>query len=166
LWLNEFEADTNQNAFQHKANIVSGLQTLITKSIPFTSSELALETEPLDEKTFTLPPVPEPPVFMEESIDQDGINDEVIDQELTPPYEENQWAEDSSTAPSQYKLKRTVTLQEHRRMRSRELHYLDHPLFGVLVLITPYELPEPEEVEVPIDEPEADSLEDLLKTVP
>ncbi len=31
-------------------------------------------------------------------------------------------------------------LTESRRMRSRELHYLDHPLFGVLVQITPYEL--------------------------
>ncbi len=34
-----------------------------------------------------------------------------------------------------------------RRMRSRELHYLDHPLFGVIALITPLELetePDPE----------------------
>jgi hypothetical protein len=30
-----------------------------------------------------------------------------------------------------------------RRMRSRELHYLDHPLFGVIVLATPYEPPAP-----------------------
>ncbi|MGH8503534.1 MAG: CsiV family protein [Gammaproteobacteria bacterium] len=28
-------------------------------------------------------------------------------------------------------------VQDHRRMRSRELHYLDHPLLGVLVRITP-----------------------------
>ncbi len=27
-------------------------------------------------------------------------------------------------------------------MRSRELHYLDHPLFGMLVEIVPLELPE------------------------
>jgi hypothetical protein len=32
-------------------------------------------------------------------------------------------------------------LVESRRMRSREYHYLDHPLFGVLVVVTPYELP-------------------------
>ena len=30
-------------------------------------------------------------------------------------------------------------LQESRRMRSREVHYIDHPLFGLLVLVTPYE---------------------------
>ena len=27
----------------------------------------------------------------------------------------------------------------HRRMRSNEIHYMDHPMFGVLVLITPVE---------------------------
>lgn len=34
-------------------------------------------------------------------------------------------------------------LQERRRMRSTEVHYLDHPMFGMLVSITPFELPEP-----------------------
>jgi hypothetical protein len=29
-------------------------------------------------------------------------------------------------------------LQQSRRMRSGELHYIDHPRFGVLALITPY----------------------------
>ena len=28
-------------------------------------------------------------------------------------------------------------LESERRMRSRELHYVDHPLFGVLMRITP-----------------------------
>jgi len=32
-------------------------------------------------------------------------------------------------------------LVEHRRMRSKNLHYLDNPEFGMLVLITPYEAP-------------------------
>lgn len=31
----------------------------------------------------------------------------------------------------------SYNLQEHRRMRSQKLHYLDHPQFGLLVLITP-----------------------------
>lgn len=31
----------------------------------------------------------------------------------------------------------TIRVQEKRRMRSRELHYLDHPLLGMLVKITP-----------------------------
>lgn len=42
---------------------------------------------------------------------------------------------DSSSQP-QYQAYR---LQQSRRMRSRELHYLDHPLFGMAILVTPYE---------------------------
>jgi hypothetical protein len=30
-------------------------------------------------------------------------------------------------------------IQDHRRMRSKELHYIDHPLLGILVWITPVE---------------------------
>lgn len=32
--------------------------------------------------------------------------------------------------------------QDRRRMRSNELHYIDHPVLGILIQITPYELPE------------------------
>jgi len=35
-------------------------------------------------------------------------------------------------------------MQEHRRMRSKTLHYLDNPEFSLLILITPYEAPEGE----------------------
>ena len=41
-------------------------------------------------------------------------------------------------------------LREHRRMRSKNLHYIDNPEFGVLVLITPYEVAEGF-VEAPIE---------------
>ncbi len=37
------------------------------------------------------------------------------------------------TAPLAYRM------QESRRMRSKELHYLDHPMFGVIALVTPYD---------------------------
>jgi hypothetical protein len=44
-------------------------------------------------------------------------------------------------------------LKEHRRMRSKVLHYLDNPEFAMLVLITPYEVPEgfEEEPEEPLE---------------
>ncbi len=42
-------------------------------------------------------------------------------------------------------------LQDRRRMRSSELHYLDHPIIGVIVIIRPFEVPkEPEPVPVEI----------------
>lgn len=45
-------------------------------------------------------------------------------------------AEDSS-----YFVNRTVVMRENRRMRSGEVHYLDHPMFGVLIKITPIAKP-------------------------
>ncbi len=44
-------------------------------------------------------------------------------------------------------------VQNQRRMRSRELHYLDHPLVGVLVRITPVEDPVPPPASAPENEP-------------
>ncbi len=32
-----------------------------------------------------------------------------------------------------------VPIRSHRRMRSRELHYIDHPLLGILIQVTPVE---------------------------
>lgn len=39
-------------------------------------------------------------------------------------------------------------LNEQRRMRSRKLHYLDHPEFGMLILITPYEAQQADPLEL------------------
>ncbi len=40
----------------------------------------------------------------------------------------------ASTRPSRL----TVKMEQGRRMRSDEIHYLDHPLFGLLIRVTPY----------------------------
>lgn len=37
---------------------------------------------------------------------------------------------------------REFSIKSHRRMRSRELHYIDHPLIGILVMVLPVEKPE------------------------
>jgi len=53
-----------------------------------------------------------------------------------------------------YKQIKYYPVQTHRRMRSKEVHYIDHPLIGILVLATPFELPdqdaEPETVNAPL----------------
>lgn len=38
---------------------------------------------------------------------------------------------------SSYYVERTVVMRQNRRMRSGEVHYLDHPLFGLLIKVTP-----------------------------
>jgi len=59
-----------------------------------------------------------------------------------------QTAEPQSWAPNlpgflqeDYLPERIVAMNQQRRMRSEELHYLDHPLFGIIVEIKPYERP-------------------------
>ena len=37
----------------------------------------------------------------------------------------------------------TYPVVAERRMRSREIHYLDHPMIGIIVLATPYKIEEP-----------------------
>ena len=41
-----------------------------------------------------------------------------------------------------------VRINQNRRMRSDELHYIDHPLFGLLVRITPFKTAKQKEVEL------------------
>lgn len=45
-----------------------------------------------------------------------------------------------------YRAERTATMRQSRRMRSNELHYIDHPLMGLLIKIMPYE-PAPQALE-------------------
>lgn len=62
----------------------------------------------------------------------------------------NQWQAQESSLPTQfdqlldntYYINQSIVLQQQRRMRSKELHYIDHPVLGVLIHITPYEAPE------------------------
>lgn len=51
----------------------------------------------------------------------------------------------------EYRVEKTVVMRQDRRMRSQELHYIDHPLMGVLVKIIPYEIQSAEQT--PGEEP-------------
>ena len=48
-------------------------------------------------------------------------------------------------ASNEFAVARTVTMRQDRRMRSNEIHYLDHPLMGILVTVTPYQPESPAE---------------------
>lgn len=49
----------------------------------------------------------------------------------------------------EWQAMRGFRMRESRRMRSKVMHYLDHPLFGLVVLITPVELPQAHEAAEP-----------------
>jgi hypothetical protein len=50
-------------------------------------------------------------------------------------------------------IRQPFRLIDSRRMRSGELHYVDHPAFGVLALATPYVPPEPEQPAAGLETP-------------
>ena len=71
-------------------------------------------------------------------------------QRLAPPNltSDKQTGDANATAYApRYQAYRMV---DHRRMRSERLHYIDHPLLGVLILATPYEGREPAATTRPI----------------
>ncbi len=39
----------------------------------------------------------------------------------------------------QYRVETVIPLQQSRRMRSGDLHYIDHPRYGILIQLTPYD---------------------------
>ena len=51
----------------------------------------------------------------------------------------------AQTAETDLISEQSYPMQIHRRMRSKELHYIDHPLVGILVQINPTEKAEKEE---------------------
>lgn len=50
-------------------------------------------------------------------------------------------SDSSSDQPADYLSKRTVKLHQERSMRSGEVHYIDHPLLGMIIKIVPYDAP-------------------------
>lgn len=60
---------------------------------------------------------------------------------------ENEVATSNNTAqapvtPGPISPYQSFSIKSERRMRSKEVHYIDHPLVGILALATPYEAPE------------------------
>jgi len=81
-------------------------------------------------------PAPQP-VAPEGEVAAQGMDQ--ADAEAEPPPGADAAVIDSALNPAS---PRFMVLDESRRMRSSELHYLDHPKLGVLVRIEPVEPPE------------------------
>jgi hypothetical protein len=66
-----------------------------------------------------------------------------IDGLAPPPQQEYFNLPDQAEQPvKQAPTTAVYRFHQKRRMRSKELHYIDHPVIGMLVLMTPVELPE------------------------
>ena len=71
----------------------------------------------------------------EQTAPQENINSEFLQDYQAPPNEFD------NIIDKPYLPQRIALIKQKRRMRSKEIHYIDHPMVGVLVLITPYERP-------------------------
>ncbi len=69
----------------------------------------------------------------------------------------------NKTSKVQLDYLKPYLMHQKRRVRSKEIHYFDHPLFGVIMLITPYD-PEPEP-ESEIDEDPENEATSASKTI-
>jgi hypothetical protein len=70
--------------------------------------------------------------------------------------------EQEADAEPLYPWRHAVSLQQKRRMRSSETHYIDHPLLGVVIRVTPLDEPGLQayaETEIPIDGALSESAE-------
>ncbi|HEY5622522.1 MAG TPA: CsiV family protein [Gammaproteobacteria bacterium] len=60
-----------------------------------------------------------------------------VDLEFRPPFENRRTAPMPSAPLAQFEFPPRFVLKVQRRVRSGELHFFDHPAFGVLVLVQP-----------------------------
>ncbi len=78
------------------------------------------------------------------------VNLDLLLRQLTPPDLTTEVQSDDVGPTDFAPYYHTYRMVDHRRMRSDRLHYIDHPMLGVLILATPYEIPEPEAPETPV----------------
>ncbi len=70
-------------------------------------------------------------IFTTSTYSQDKLRSDEVEVEVE--------VEVSLVKPNLYQIKSIVELKEYRKMRRNEVHYLDHPLFGIIVKITKFE---------------------------
>lgn len=81
------------------------------------------------------------PLYFESSLLQmnqpqlKGMMDLYVSRYLHAHFKVNYWPEDADSSED------LVSFESARRMRSKELHYLDHPLVGILIRMLPMENP-------------------------
>ena len=90
------------------------------------------------------PPLGPPSVIIEElpieePEEQAAFGEQWLDTEVEPTLtgSEEEAAPEEGPLEPVYPWRHAVTMQQKRRMRSNEVHYLDHPLFGLVIKLTP-----------------------------
>jgi len=94
------------------------------------------------EATLELPPVPvAPPAETGFAIPVDSVPESFAAADPSPADSETPQQGLEATLPT--RVLRSVLLAENRRLRSGELHYIDHPMLGVLIKLQDYSPQQP-----------------------
>ncbi len=87
--------------------------------------------------------------------------DLVLRQLATPP------TTDEATLSALSPNYQAYRMQAHRRMRSKELHYIDHPLMGILIIARRYETPDVSDETTPPENSEViETVDKISQTKP
>ncbi len=141
LWLSKFSPQGRripEASYPPVAgNDYSAAQSTSTQSVVRRKSEFpALPTPfPINDKNVT------PPREQQHTSTEDFYRQRASEQEHANTTRPSSNLDLLSANDSSYFVDRTVVMRQNRRMRSNEVHYLDHPLFGVLIKITPIAAP-------------------------
>lgn len=91
------------------------------------------------------PPLPAQPQQLKQALLAQVRNADdltlIPDQPLSWTLPAEPLADITTEANAPYLPQRIVLMNEERQMRSSEIHYIDHPLFGLIIQITPYDVP-------------------------
>jgi|GEM_PF-1615733 len=70
-----------------------------------------------------------------------GIGDIAVDVEATDDDIDLLLSDATELSFDRFEANKTYVLKEHRKMKRAEVHFLDHPMMGLIIQITKYEVP-------------------------
>ncbi|MEN0038709.1 MAG: CsiV family protein [Cellvibrio sp.] len=85
------------------------------------------------------PELPVPPTKVAATANTLSADSEMeLEQALANDKAQQQESNSSTTQGSAFNTSNIILLQQERDMRSNEIHYIDHPVVGIIIQITPY----------------------------
>ena len=144
LWLVHFTQD-NENADEEESEKENSIintsslsaQTETGTNIKAIVNTLELEIKPAPSQ-WPMPPTTE---ILDYKEAQKSKNNNIPKDNTSPLLLEITTPDTNIIEIPPLPIERIVTMQQKRKMRSREVHYIDHPLFGLMIEIRPYKLP-------------------------
>lgn len=131
LWLVQM---TNQ--IEEKNEATNTIKSTLTTQVNIQATDNTDMT--LEEEQWPIPPTITIPDYKET---QKKLKTETSEKNINPLLLDTLMTEITDEKTLSVPIERIVTMKQNRKMRSGEMHYLDHPLFGLLIEIRPYQSP-------------------------